>query len=642
MVKNENPQEPLETPNQEKIPPFFKKNFMVIGMFILGIILLFPIAIFVISTLQDQGQIPKSSRDTKKTFAPTAPFVADQLIVKLRDSYTKEELERLKKKFDELGVVSQEKAFQSDDPLLKDYFVLKFKPGTDIKRVGQELINLRLLSEVEPNYIITTQILPSDPYYGQLWGLDRIEMQKTWDLVKGSNSVKIAVIDTGIDYNHQDFSGRAIIKGSDFATCNVFGSSGCTSPKPRDSDPMDDNGHGTHVAGTIGAVTDNNAGVSGINWNVTLMAVKVMGRLGQGSIPDIVDGITYAADNGVQVMNISLGTPASCTSAYQSAINYATNKRVIVVAAAGNANVDAKSYSPGSCDGVITVGSSTRSDRRASSSNYGTRVNIAAPGTEIFSTLPGSVYGNKSGTSMASPHVAGTIGLLLAANPQLSKDQILSCLVTGADPISADKFIGPRLNAYKAVTGCTNITPSPTVTIAPSVTVSPSPIGASSQYEINGIIFVDTNGNKVKDSGEQGYPQAQIVTEGAASLSTSPNTDGSFKFANVPQGTYTVSAIINGIKEMTTSPYTFSGQSGILTVKFYLSPGILTPSPTIPGEPLPSPVIVIPTVVTPPPTSKPLTPSPTAVKTYTCREDTKAATPRPGSIKIGSLICEPN
>lgn len=510
-------QEPEFLPIQNKISQFFKNKFMVIAMFILGIILLFPIAIFLMSQLSGQGQAPEQNIP-KKTFAPTAPHRTDQLIVKLKESYARGELERLKKKFDELGVESQEKLADSDDPSLKNYYILKFKPGTDIKKAGQELINLEELEDAEPDYYMFTQIIPADSYYGQQWGLDTIRMPQAWDLAKGSNSVTVAVIDTGIDYNHQDFSGRNIIKGPDFSTGNCCRGSVCDGPKSRDSDPVDDNGYGTHVAGTIGAITDNNEGISGVNWNVTLMAVKVVSSAGCGGTEDIVDGLIYAVDNGARVINMSLGSPFVCSQLYQDAINAAYNSGSIVVAAAGNDNRDAQNSSPASCDGVITVGNSDQNDERAPNSNWGRRVDIAAPGVEILSTFPGGVYGHRSGTSMAAPHVSGVAGLLLAANPGLPQDQVKSCLINSADPITTDENIGPRLNAYRALTLCTNTAPIPT-----DANVTPSPI-------------------------------------------------------------------------------------------------------ILPTEQL---------------TSEPLTPSPTPVKTYTCREDSRGSTARSGSIKIGSLICEP-
>jgi thermitase len=532
-------QEP-KFPLEDKIPPVIRKNFMIIAMIVFGLFLLFPLAIFIMSKLPDQEQAIRE-KDPKKTFDTKAPFVADQLIVKLKDSYTEAELKRLKDKFDELGVVSQEKAFQSNHPSLKNYYILKFKPGTDIKRVGQELINLPEFLEVEPNYIITTQVLPQDPYYGQLWGLDKIQMPNAWDLEKGSNSIKIAVIDTGIDYNHKDFSGRIITKGLDLSTCNQFESrGGCVSPKSRDSDPMDDNGHGTHVAGTIGAVTNNNEGIAGINWDITLMAVKVMGRSGQGVIPDIIDGITYSVDNGAKILNLSLGVFGSCLGSYQDAVDYATGRGAIVVAAAGNSNADTRGFSPASCEGVITVGNSTSQDTRFQNSNYGTRVDISAPGTEILSLVPGGSYRSLTGTSMAAPHVAGVIGLLLSANPNLSRDEILSCLVNGADPITQEpgKPIGPRLNAFGALQACGRGTQPPT---APGLPIStPTP------------------------AFPPGVPTPTLTPNGAP-----PEEDG--------------------------------------------RPPVLT-----------------------------LTPTPTPVQTYTCRDALTGSKAKPGSIKIGSLICEPN
>lgn len=527
-------QEPEFLPIQNRISQFFKKKFMVIGMFILGISLSL-LAIFAISQLSGQGQIPKTSKDiAKKTFAPTAPFVADQLIVKLKDSYTRDEIEKLNKKLTELGVVSQEKAFESEDPLLRNYFILRFKEGTDIEKVGQELINLSDLEVVEPNYLVEIQAIPNDLLYGEMWGLEKILMPQAWDIVNGSSSVVVAVIDTGVDYNHQDFVGRSIIKGQDFSTCDAFvedsitGKSHCTSPKLRGSDPMDHQGHGTHVAGIIGATTNNNLGISGIMWNVTLMAVKTIGAdpRGRGNSQDIIDGIIFAVDNGADVINLSLGTETPCGpgALYKDVIDYAIGKGAIVVGAAGNGGADhigddVSNYSPASCDNVIAVSSVTQSDMRPVSSNWGQRVDIAAPGADILSTILGNAYGPKSGTSMAAPHVSGVIGLLLAANPGLSQDQVKSCLINSADPITTDENIGPRLNAYNTLTLCTNI-------------------------------------------------------------------------ASIPTGTN------------------------------------VTPSPII------SP--------TEQPTSEPLTPSPTAVKTYTCKEDSRGSTARPGSIKIGSLICEPN
>lgn len=628
---------------EENIPPS-RKNLVAVGLFFLGLILLLPLVFFINSNLK-QSKKPETVKQSKRIFKPVAPYVSNQLIVRLKNSYTKDELERLNNKFRDLGVVSQEKAFKTNNPNANNTYLLKFKPETDIKKAGQELLDSGLIDNLEENNIYKIQEAPQDPYYRQLWGFEKIQMQEAWNLVKGSDSVVIGVLDTGIDYNHQDFAGRRIIRGEDFVNCNSITGTGpndCASPKNPDNDPMDDHGHGTHVAGTIGAMVNNNIGVSGINWNVSLMAIKSMNRIGQGSKDNIIAGIYYAAEKRVNVLNMSIGGPPSCSVEYQRAVATAQNNGVIIVAAAGNSNRDAQGFSPASCNDVITVGNTTSTDARSGSSNFGVRVDLAAPGTDILSTMPNNTYAPKTGTSMAAPHVAGVVGLLLAAKPGLSRDQVLSCLVSGADPISTDRPIGKRLNAYRAITACTNLTPQPTASITPAVSptsvLTSAPTQGLIEYEINGVIFLDSNGNRVRDMGEPGYTQAQVIIEGKANMAQNPNNSGNFSFNNLQEGTYTVSAIIGGVKKMTTPPYTLSRNARTLTVTFAVFPDLITQTP---GK-SPTPIIIIPSTA---PTTRPIAssgPTPTPIQTYSCREDTSAAPALPGSIKIGTLICEPN
>lgn len=484
MAKDQIPQdqEPEFLPIQNRISQFFKKKFMVIAMFILAIILLLPTVIFVVSSLKNQSS-SQNQQVAKEENLFAAPYVADELIAQLKEEYTLSELERLKRKFEKIGVVNQEKAYESDAPYLRNYYLLKFKSGTDLKKVAQELQDLREIKSLHPNFIFEANEIPNDNLYPQMWGLSKIDMPSAWNIAKGSNNVKVAVIDTGLDYNHEDFQGRNIILGYDFSRCTVFGPNGCTSPKIRDNDPMDTHGHGTHVSGTIAAVTNNSLGVAGINWNVTLVPLRALGAGRNGDSRDIIDALQYAIDQQVDIVNMSISAPFSCNDSrvadYNRTVADAVSRGIVIVAAAGNANVDARTFTPASCDGVITVGNSTSSDGRAGDSNYGTRVDIAAPGVEIYSTLPGNAYGPKSGTSMAAPHVSGVIGLLLAVNPQLSREEILSCLVNGADPIQTDddRPIGPRLNALRTLNVCSGlppVPPSPTSTSTPTSTDSTS------------------------------------------------------------------------------------------------------------------------------------------------------------------------
>lgn len=452
-----------------------KKYALAIGMVLIAFILVVPLVIFIASSLNQKTNINPPASNKKAGFEPTAPYIPDQLIVKYRNAYTKDEIIRLKEKLEAIGVISQEKVFESDDELLKNYYLLKFKKGTDIKKVKKELENFKEIENIDINYEVGINSMPNDPLYPQLWGMPKIDAQTAWDISTGSNSIVVGVVDTGVYYNHEDL--QSIIKGRNYITGT--------------NDPLDDNGHGTHVAGTIGAVGNNALGLSGVNWSVGIMAIKILASNGSGSDRNIALAIEYAVNNGAKVINVSIGSDgrAPCSSFTQDAINYALSKGVVVVIAAGNKKDNASYYSPSSCIGSITVGASTPSDTRASFSNWGSRVDIAAPGTSILSTLPpgknlsascgdsnfGSPndgFGICSGTSMASPHVAGAAALLLSVNPNLSPQQVRDCLVDNADPIITDKPIGPRLNVFKALNACSGLSP-----ISPSPTLTPTPFG---------------------------------------------------------------------------------------------------------------------------------------------------------------------
>jgi hypothetical protein len=266
-----------------------------------------------------------------------------------------------------------------------------------------------------------------------------------------------------------------MIKGSDFATST--------------SSSTDTHGHGTHIAGIIGALTDNTNGISGVNWDVTIMGVKTVGSAGKGTGTGFVEGVQYAVDNGAKILNLSFGgeQPCSQTPLFQDIITYANQKGVVVVAAAGNGKndsgigEDASNLWPASCQGTIVVGATTAQDTRATFSNFGSKVDISAPGSQILSTKSsicnpqvcsgGRVVANDylllSGTSMSAPLVSGVAALILARNPSLSPDQVKACIVKGGDVISTDLPIGPRLNALKALQECDGVEPAAIITPIP-------------------------------------------------------------------------------------------------------------------------------------------------------------------------------
>ncbi len=274
-------------------------------------------------------------------------------------------------------------------------------------------------------------------------------------MITGTKEIIIAVIDTGVDYLHEDLDDGRVRTDLDRDFVNS------------DNDGMDDHGHGTHVAGTIAAETNNGVGVSGVMWHASIMALKALDEDGAGTAEDIASAIRYAADKGACVINMSLG--GGCAQTIADAINYAYfEKNVVIVAASGN---DGSSISYPAKDGpVIAVGATDYKDRKAYFSNFGPELDMTAPGVTIFSTVPNSHYETFSGTSMATPHVAGVVGLLLAQRPDLTPAQVRAILHQSADDLgdqSFDRYFGyGRLNAAKALQ-----TATPTVTDEPEIAV---------------------------------------------------------------------------------------------------------------------------------------------------------------------------
>ncbi len=291
---------------------------------------------------------------------------------------------------------------------------------------------------------------PNDPHYSNQWALEKVDAPAAWGYSTGQ-SVLIAILDTGTDLDHPDLAGKVRTDvDRDFVN--------------DDDETDDDHGHGTHVSGIAAAATDNSVGVASLGWKAMILPLKVMDVNGEGHADDLAEAIRYAADNGADVINMSLGAPGDggCAGYMQDAVNYAYAKGMVLVAAAGNDGANLE-YFPANCEHVLGVAATNSYDSRASYSNYGNHVSVAAPGSSIYSTGWNedketnctSGYCYKSGTSMATPHVAGLAALVRAHYPSYTPDEVASAILDNADDLGAtgwDSYYGcGRINAHHSL-----------------------------------------------------------------------------------------------------------------------------------------------------------------------------------------------
>jgi len=382
---------------------------------------------------------------------------------------------------------------------LSNVFKLTFPVDTDIISVMRDYNSDDIVVYAEPNYLYTTSFaqkkilrkIPTDPMFSQQWALDQIsdcdiDAPEAWDIETGSSDVTIAIIDTGVDYNHEDLSANiwhdpiSGNPGYDFVDIDTqmyldYGFRLCpdedyTVP---DSDPLDVFGHGTHCAGIAGAVSNNSLGVAGVGWNCKVMPVRAGFKLlAKGwfgnwfetallELDDVAYSIVYATDKDADVISMSYGGYFN-SNLEKDVINYAYSNDVILVGAAGNENTNLEHY-PSAHENVLAVAATNSTDERAYFSNHGSWVDVAAPGVNILSLRANDtdMYGDgtyivnedyyiASGTSMACPHVAGLAGLLISKNSQCPSPAHMarSMIPFTADEIQVDEEIGGRVNAF--------------------------------------------------------------------------------------------------------------------------------------------------------------------------------------------------
>jgi serine protease len=444
-------------------------------------------------------------------------------------------------------------------------------PVAEVERIAARLSALPEVAYAEPDYIMRPMLVPNDPQYANQWHYYEaygINLPQAWDISTGNPNIVVAVIDTG-HRPHVDLASR-IIGGYDFISNPLVANDG----DGRNADPQDPGDwitsaesssgyfagcpvtnstwHGTHVAGTIGAVTNNGQGVAGVNWQVKLLSMRVLGKCG-GTTSDIADAMRWAAGLSVtgipanlhpaKVLNLSLGGSGPCPTTYQSAINDVNNAGGIVVVSAGNSNTDASNARPANCNGVITVGATNRSGVRTFYSNYGSVVDISAPGGDgdglVLSTSNAGTqspttdnYAYKAGTSMAAPHVAGVASLIVGWNPTLNWSQVENILKNTAKPFgpghtcTGTTTCGAGIvNAYAALRAVS--TPSMTLVAAPSTLL----VGSLSTLTItvtDQLGYLVANGTVVSFTTNLGSasPVTRVTTNGVATATLSSTVAG--------------------------------------------------------------------------------------------------------------------
>ncbi len=383
------------------------------------------------------------------------------------------------------------------------------------------------------------------------WGVDQINAEVVWggtenaaDVVAGNyagNGVKVAIIDTGIDYTHPDLNDN-YFGGYDFVN--------------NDNDPYDDNGHGTHVAGIV-AAEDNGIGVIGVAPQADLYAVKVLNAQGSGTYSDIVAGIDWAISNNMDIISMSLGGSAGDT-AMQDALQRAYDSGIVIVAASGNDYANSISY-PARYSTVIAVGATDSSDVRASFSNYGPELEVVAPGVNIYSTYPGNTYQTLSGTSMATPMVTGVVALMLSKNPSLLPADVRQILHDSALDLGAagwDQYYGyGRVQADVAI----SMTPS---SGTPPDTTPPAQVTGLTVTTVSST-QLDLSWNAVSDPDLSYY---NIYRDGVLIATTTATTYSDTGLTPSTTYTYEVSAVDTsgneGQKSAPASGTTASGGGG--------------------------------------------------------------------------------
>jgi subtilisin family serine protease len=395
-------------------------------------------------------------------------FVPGEIIVKFNDE-TAISSRSVKKLNEKYQVSSVENIFGNNkDTTINNIYLLKVPEESDIFSIVQDYLLDANVVYAEPNYIAQICTFPNDPAFDLQWALHNtgrnggtpnsdIQASRAWDFETGDENIIITISDTGVDWDHPDLISNMWSNSDEILDGNDTDGNGYIDDirgwdfVNNDNNPIDDQGHGTSCAGIASADTNNNIGMAGICWNCTIMPVKGLDEYGYGTYVDLANGIVYSADNDADIISMSW-SGSSSSSIMENAVDYAYSKGVVLVAAASNSHTDRKYY-PAANSKVIGVAATYYNDEKMYFSNYGSWVDVAAPGYDIYTTANGDGYQSCFwGTSASTPHVSGVIGIMLSKDPTLEIEEIRTILRSTTDDVKSNQYIGTgRINIYEAL-----------------------------------------------------------------------------------------------------------------------------------------------------------------------------------------------
>lgn len=473
-----------------------------------------------------------SRTDNPSSEEESVPAAKDQFIVKYKEGVSQTEQTQIEQKT---------KAKEKEKIAALGTKVLKTPLGKDSHEMVAEFRQnyADKIEYAELNGIVEPLMAPNDPGYKNQWALPKIEAPAGWDISQGSNSVTIAVLDTGVNVNHEDLKNK-IVPGYNVVDNNT--------------DLTDLHGHGTMMMGIAGAQTNNSVGIAGVGIEPKIMMVRICNNAeGWAYWSDMAEAITYAADHNVKIVSISFGG-SSPSSTVQNAIDYAYSKGVFIAASAGNSGSSTPSY-PAASNHVVAVGATDSADQKASWSNWGSWVDVTSPGVSIYTSNKDGGYSYCSGTSPATPHVAAIGGLLLSINSALSPDQIETYVEKNSDDLGSsgkdDVYGYGRVNLRKALAA-----------LAPP----PAPVPPPQYGSITGKVTNSEGGAAIVGVKVSALQSGKIIA-GASSAA-----DGAYGLINLAAGAYDISVTASGFQSAVQTGITVTAGKTTADVNFSLKP----------------------------------------------------------------------